>query len=190
MLMTEIRACTVCAESLPLGPKPIIRAADSSARIVLISQAPGTKAHASGVPWADASGRRLRDWMGLDAAIFHDESQVAILPMGLCYPGKDKGGDAPPRPECAPLWHDKVLQHLPKRRLTILIGAYAQARYLGPSRKSSVRTTLIAWRDYVGDGFFPLVHPSPRNQVWLKQNPWFEAELVPELKLNVIAALM
>jgi uracil-DNA glycosylase len=189
ILMTQIRACTVCAESLPLGPKPIIRAKGPAARIVLISQAPGTRAHASGVPWNDASGRRLRDWMGLDATIFHDESQVAILPMGLCYPGKGKGGDAPPRPECAPLWHEKVLQHLPKRRLTILIGAYAQARYLGSSRKSNLGETLRAWRDYIGDGFLPLVHPSPRNQGWLKQNPWFEAELVPELKVQVIEAL-
>ena len=189
ILMTQIRACTVCADSLPLGPKPIIRARDPAARIVLISQAPGTRAHASGVPWNDASGRRLRDWMGLDATTFHDESQVAILPIGLCYPGKGKGGDAPPRPECAPLWHEKVLQHLPERRLTILIGAYAQARYLGPSRKSNLGKTIMAWRDYIGDGFLPLVHPSPRNQGWLKQNPWFEAELVPELKVQINEAL-
>jgi uracil-DNA glycosylase len=188
-LITKIRACMVCADFLPLGPKPIIRARDPAARIVLISQAPGTRVHASGVPWNDASGRRLRDWMGLDANIFHDESQVAILPMGLCYPGKGKGGDKPPRPECAPLWHEKVLRHLPKRRLTILIGAYAQARYLGTSRKSNLRETVMAWRDYVGAGYLPLVHPSPRNQGWLKQNPWFEAELVPELKVQINQAL-
>jgi len=189
ILMAEIRACTLCADRLPLGPKPIIRARDPAARIVLIGQAPGTKVHASGVPWEDASGRRLRDWMGLDSATFYDESQVAIVPMGLCYPGKGKGGDAPPRPECAPLWHEKVLQHLPKRRLTILIGAYAQARYLGPGRKSNLGETILAWRDYVGDGFLPLVHSSPRNQGWLKQNPWFEAELVPELRVKVSEAL-
>ena len=189
ILMTQIRACTVCANSLPLGPRPIIRARDPAARIVLISQAPGTRAHVSGVPWNDASGRRLRDWMGLDATTFHDESQVAILPVGLCYPGRGKGGDAPPRPECAHLWHEKVMQHLPNRRLTILIGAYAQARYLGSSRKSSLGETLMAWRDYIHDGFLPLVHPSPRNQGWFKQNPWFEAELVPELKVQINEAL-
>jgi uracil-DNA glycosylase len=188
-LMREVRACRHCCEHLPLGPRPIVRATHSNASIVLIGQAPGTKVHASGIPWDDASGKRLRGWLGLDADSFYDESQIAIMPMGFCYPGKTKGGDAPPRPECAPLWHDQILAALPHRRLTLLIGSYALAKYLGPKRTNTLAETVLAWRNHVEDGFFPLVHPSPRNQNWLKQNPWFEAELVPELQARVKAVL-
>jgi uracil-DNA glycosylase len=188
-LMDKARACTHCAAHLPLGPRPIVRATNPNAPIVLIGQAPGTKVHASGIPWDDASGKRLRDWLGLDAASFYNESQIAIMPMGFCYPGKTQGGDAPPRPECAPLWHDRILQALPRRRLTILIGSYALARYLGPKRASTLAETVMAWRSHIEDGFFPLVHPSPRNQNWLKQNPWFEADVVPALQARVKIAL-
>jgi uracil-DNA glycosylase len=187
--MQTVRACTLCARELPLGPRPIIRARDPNASILLIGQAPGAKVHASGIPWDDASGRRLRDWLGLDMATFYDEGQIAIMPMGFCYPGKAKGGDAPPRPECAPLWHDRILDVLPNRRLTLLIGSYALARYLGPRRGETLSATVQDWRKHIDDGYFPLVHPSPRNQNWLKQNPWFEADLVPQLRQEVKRAL-
>ncbi|ESQ87438.1 hypothetical protein ABAC460_19115 [Asticcacaulis sp. AC460] len=184
-LAQDIAACTVCAAHLPQGPRPVVRAGDPRARILIIGQAPGTKVHASGVPWDDASGTRLRQWLGVTADQFYDEARFAIMPMGFCYPGRGKGGDNPPRPECAPLWHDRILQTLPEIRLTVLIGAYAQARYLGDRRKATLGETVRAWRDYIGEGFLPLVHPSPRNGIWLRKNPWFEAEIVPHLRAEV-----
>ena len=144
---------------------------------------------ASGVPWDDASGARLRAWLGVDAATFYDADKFAIMPMGFCYPGRRGGGDAPPRPECAPLWHDRVLAGLPHRRLTLLVGAYAQARYLGGARSTTLTETVANWRVHAERGLFALVHPSPRNVGWLKTNPWFEAEVVPALRERVIAAL-
>lgn len=188
-LFDEITACRLCAEHLPLGPRPVVRAGDPRARVLVIGQAPGTKVHASGVPWDDASGTRLRTWLGVTAEDFYDQSRFAIVPMGFCYPGRGKGGDNPPRPECAPLWHDRLLAQLPNIRLTLLIGAYAQTRYLGDRRKKTLGDTVRAWRDYIGDGYLPLVHPSPRNQIWLKRNPWFEAEIVPYLQHAVAEAL-
>ena len=182
LLFDEIKACSLCAERLPLGPRPVVRAGDPRARVLVIGQAPGTKVHASGVPWDDASGKRLRIWMGVTAEAFYDQSRFAILPMGFCYPGRGAGGDNPPSPECAPLWHDRVLDQLPNIRLTLLIGTYAQARYLGIKRKKTLGETVRAWQDYIADGYLPLVHPSPRNQIWLKRNPWFEAEIVPHLQ--------
>lgn len=188
-LLDNITACTACTLHLPLGPRPVVRASDPRARILIIGQAPGTKVHASGVPWDDASGKRLREWLGVTPGQFYDESLFAIMPMGFCYPGRGKDGDNPPRPECAPLWHDRVRATLPDIRLTLLIGTYAQARYLGDSRKNTLGETIRAWRDYINEGYLPLVHPSPRNQIWLKRNPWFEAEIVPYLKGAVMTAL-
>jgi uracil-DNA glycosylase len=187
-LFSDIRACSVCAEHLPLGPRPVIRAS-ASARLLIVGHAPGSKVHASGVPWDDASGARLRSWLGLTADQFYDERHVAIMPMGLCYPGRAKGGDKPPRPECAPLWHDKVLAHLPDIRLTLLIGAYAQARYLQEARPKTLTETVRDWQVFESRGLIPLVHPSPRNGLWLKTNPWFETELVPQMRMRVHAAL-
>ena len=186
-LWDDISACRLCAASLPLGPRPVVRASDPRAKVLLIGQAPGTKVHASGVPWDDASGKRLRAWLGVEAETFYDQSRFAIMPMGFCYPGRGKGGDNPPRPECAPLWHERIRALLPNIELTVLIGTYAHAYYLGNRRKATLGETVQAWRDYEADGFLPLIHPSPRNQMWLKRNPWFEAEVVPALRQKIAA---
>ena len=188
-LLDRIAACRVCAASLPLGPRPVVRASDPAARILIVGQAPGTKVHASGIPWDDASGKRLRSWLGVEPDVFYDQSRFAIVPMGFCYPGRGAGGDNPPRPECAPLWHTPVLRTLPNIALTLLIGSYAQAYYLRERRRATLGETVATWRDYEPSGFMPLVHPSPRNQMWLKRNPWFEAEVVPHLRERVAACL-
>ncbi|SCW42239.1 uracil-DNA glycosylase family protein [Asticcacaulis taihuensis] len=188
-LLNDIAACTVCATHLLLGPRPVVQAGDPRAKIRIIGQAPGLKVHMSGIPFNDASGDRLRDWLGVTPAQFYDESLFAIMPMGFCYPGRGKGGDNPPRPECAPLWHERVRATLPDIKLTLLIGAYAQAHYLGSRRKATLGDTVRAWRDYIDDGYLPLVHPSPRNQIWLKRNPWFETEIVPYLRSTIMTAL-
>jgi uracil-DNA glycosylase len=184
-LMSEIAKCRECEPHLPLGARPIARIASAQARILIIGQAPGTKVHASGIPWDDASGKRLRQWMGVEAEVFYDQTKIAILPMGLCYPGRAKGGDAPPRPECAPLWHPRALSALLNRQLTLLVGSYALARYLGEHRSATLSETVRDWQKHMESGFFPLVHPSPRNQIWLRANPWFESEIVPELAAQV-----
>ncbi len=187
-LLEDVRSCRVCAGSLPLGPRPVVRARES-ARLLIIGQAPGTRVHASGMPWDDASGDRLRAWMGLDRATFYDEERIAIVPMGLCYPGRDaRGGDRPPRPECAPLWHERILGGLPGIRFTLLVGRYAQARYLPRAGRASLTETVAAWRDHL-PGFMPLPHPSWRNTAWLKRNPWFAREVLPELRRRVAAAV-
>ncbi len=160
-----------------------------NARLLIIGQAPGTKVHDSGVPWDDRSGDRLRGWLGIDRDIFYDEKFVAIVPMSFCFPGNDaKGGDKPPRPECAPEWHPQLLPHLKKIGVTLLIGQYALARYLGNRRKATLTDTVKAWRDYMPE-FIALPHPSWRNTGWLKANPWFERELVPKLRTSVAAAI-
>lgn len=182
-LFEQIRACRLCEAHLPLGPNPVIRGSEQ-ARLLIIGQAPGTRVHASGIPWDDPSGGRLRDWLGLAPADFYDEKKVAIMPMGFCYPGRGKSGDLPPRPECAPAWHDKVLMLMPHIELTLLIGQYAQQRYLGKARRASLTETVQHWRDY-GDAWLPLPHPSPRNTLWLRKNPWFETDVVPELRTRV-----
>ena len=183
-LSTEARACTICADELPLGPRPVFRVSPT-ARLLIVGQAPGTKVHGTGIPWNDASGDRLRDWLRLDREIFYDESRIAIVPMGFCYPGVDaRGGDRPPRKECAPHWHARFLPLMPKIELTLLVGLYAQAHYLGDRRKESLTDTVRAFRDY-GPSFTPLPHPSWRNTGWLKKNPWFEAELLPTLRRRV-----
>lgn len=186
-LLAEIRACRICAESLPLGPRPVVQAGPG-ARLLIVGQAPGAKVHASGVPWDDASGERLRDWLGIDRATFYDASQVALVPMGFCYPGRAADGDNPPRPECAPLWHARLLAQLPDIRLTLLVGQYAQRAFLGARRKASLTETVEHARDYLPD-YLPLPHPSPRNLPWLKRHTWFAHDVLPALREHVAAAL-
>jgi uracil-DNA glycosylase len=183
-VVAEARACRLCEAQLPLGPRPVLRAA-ASARLMIVGQAPGTRVHESGIPWNDRSGERLRDWLQIPRELFYDEHRVAIVPMGLCYPGVDaKGGDKPPRPECAPLWHPPLRAALPNVELTLLVGMYAQAHYLGKRRQTTLTETVRHWRDFLPD-YLPLPHPSWRNTAWLKKNPWFEADLLPELRKRV-----
>lgn len=183
-LLARVRGCTLCAAHLPLGPRPVVRASAHS-RLLIVGQAPGTKVHATGIPWNDRSGDRLRDWLGLDRDTFYDQSRIAIVPMGFCYPGVDaNGGDLPPRPECAPLWHPQIRPHLRRVGLTLLIGHYAQRHYLGRRRKRGMSETVAAWRAYLPE-FLPLPHPSWRNTAWLQRNPWFETELIPALRERV-----
>ena len=182
-LLDEISACQHCAAVLPLGPRPVVNAS-REARILVIGQAPGTRVHETGIPWNDPSGDRLRDWLGMDRATFYDTRRIAIMPMGFCYPGRGKGGDQPPRPECAPLWHARLLEQLPSIKLTLLIGQYAQAYYLPETKRLTMRERLADWRRFQ-PVYFPLVHPSPRNRLWLRRNPWFEEELVPALRAQV-----
>ena len=187
-LLHEIRGCTACAAHLPLGPRPTLRAS-TTATLVLVGQAPGTRVHETGIPWNDASGRRLRCWLALDAAVFYDERRVAIVPMGFCYPGRNaNGGDRPPRPECAPLWHDDVRRHMPEIQLTLLVGSYAQAHYLGKRRKATMTATVRAWSEYL-PAFLPLPHPRWRTVGWEKRNPWFADNVLPVLRERVAAAL-
>ncbi len=182
-LLVRIRACRACAAQLPLGPRPIVQAA-ASARLLIVGQAPGAKVHASGVPWDDASGARLRDWLGIDTATFYDASRIAIVPMGYCYPGRGRGGDLPPRRECAQLWLDRLLAGMPRIELTLLIGQYAQRHFLGASAKASLSDTVAAFADYL-PRYLPLPHPSPRNTGWFKHHPWFEREALPLLRERV-----
>jgi len=184
-LLREISACTICKGLIP-EPRPVLRA-ESSARILIIGQAPGTKVHASGIPWNDASGKRLRSWLNVSDEVFYDPQYFAIVPMGFCYPGKGKSGDLPPRPECATQWHEKVLQQLPNIQCTLLIGRYAQAHYL-EDRYATLTECVQNWRRYTPSRFV-LPHPSPRNQLWLRRNPWFEEEAVPELQSTVRSLL-
>lgn len=185
-LLEDIRACSHCT-TLPYGPRPVVQA-HGSARLCIIGQAPGRKVHETGIPWDDPSGNRLRDWLGLTPTQFYDPQKVAIVPMGFCYPGKAASGDNPPRPECAPRWHEQLIARLPDIALTLLIGRYAQTCNLGDRRKATLGHTVRAWREYLPSGYLPLPHPSPRNQPWLVKNPWFEEELVRELQ-NVIRSL-
>jgi uracil-DNA glycosylase len=186
-LLKEIKDCRVCERYLPLGPRPILRISPS-ARILLVGQAPGIKVHESGVPWKDASGIRLRQWLEVDEPTFYDARRCAIVPMGMCYPGRGTGGDLPPRPECAPLWHDRIFALMPQIRLTILIGQYALAKFLGERRQPTLAQTVAAWESYAPQ-FIALPHPSPRNLNWLKLNPWFEKDVVPMLRRRVKQAL-
>lgn len=185
-LLTRVRACRLCAAHLPLGPRPVLQA-HASARILIAGQAPGRKVHASGIPFDDASGERLRAWLGITRATFYDPRQVAILPMGFCYPGTGRTGDLPPRPECAPAWRQPLLDHLPRLRLTLLLGQYALAWHL-PGHQGTLTEAVRQWRDH-GPALLALPHPSPRNNGWLRRNPWFEDELLPELRTRVARAL-
>lgn len=182
-LLAAVRDCRVCADALPLGPRPVLHAGDT-ARTLIVGQAPGLRVHRSGIPWDDPSGERLRLWTGLAPERFYDASQVAIIPMGYCYPGRGNGGDLPPRRECAALWLDQLLARLPRVELTLLIGLHAQRHFLGNRRKRSLTETVEAWRDYAPD-YLPLPHPSPRNTPWFKRNPWFEQELLPVLRKRI-----
>jgi len=179
-LLARVQACTVCAAHLPHPPHPILRASPT-ARLLIVGQAPGRRVHETGIPWNDPSGDLLRQWLGMTRETFYDESRIAIVPTGLCYPGTVKGSDLPPRPECAPLWHPQLRAAMPGIRLTLLIGAYAQAYYLGKRRGRTLADTVLAWRDFAPDTL-PLPHPSPRNRGWLKRHPWFEAEVLPGLR--------
>ena len=185
-LLREIAACTVCAEDLPHGPRPVVQFSPAS-RIVIIGQAPGSRVHASGTPWDDDSGDRLREWLGLDKARFYDPNAIALVPMGFCYPGKASGGDAPPRKECAPLWHNRVLESLREVRLTLLVGTYAQAHYLPETRKLSLTQRVQQYRDFAPALSLP--HPAWRVRMWMAKNPWYEAEVLPHLRAEVAAAL-
>ncbi len=186
-LLRRIRACRICEAHLPLGPRPIL-AASVQARLLIVSQAPGARVHATGIPWDDASGRRLRDWLQLDEATFYDPRRVGIVPMGFCYPGRSGSGDAPPRPECRATWHPRLQPLLEKVELTLSIGQYAQAYCLGARRKPNLGETVRAWREYLPTDL-PLPHPSPRNVGWFKANPWFEAEVLPVVRDRVHALL-
>ncbi len=186
--LEAVRACRECALHLPLGPRPVVRMSPS-ARLLIIGQAPGTKVHESGIPWNDASGDRLRDWLTIDRDHFYDPSKVAIMPMGFCYPGRNpKGGDLPPRPECAPLWHDKLLTFLPKVELTLLVGTYAQARYLSATKSRTMTETVRNFRVHLENKVLPTPHPSWRTTGWQKKNPWFDKDLLPILR-NAVAQL-
>ncbi len=184
--LDEARRCTACAGDLPLGPRPVFQVA-KSARILVAGQAPGRKVHASGIPFSDASGDRLRDWLGIDREVFYDARRVAIVPMGFCYPGTGKAGDLPPRPECAPLWRERLLAPLANLRLTLVIGQYALDYHL-PTHASSVTAAVQGWREH-WPAVIPLPHPSPRNNLWLRRNPWFEAQLLPALRGRVAEVL-
>lgn len=187
-LAREARACTLCAAELPLGPRPVFRV-HPQARLLIVGQAPGTRVHATGIPWNDRSGDRLRDWLQLDRARFYDRRKIAILPMGLCYPGVDaKGGDRPPMAICAPTWHPRLRPLLPKVELTLLVGLYAQRHYLGRQRQASLGDTVRSFAAYLPE-FLPLPHPSWRNTAWLRRNAWFESDLLPLLRERVTALL-
>lgn len=186
-LLLDIRACRVCEPELPLGARPVL-IADARARILVAGQAPGTRVHATGIPWNDASGQRLREWLGLEPEVFYDPARLAIVPMGFCYPGTGKSGDLPPRAECWKLWHDRIFALLPRLELRIVIGQYAQAYHLAGRTRGSLTETVAAWREFA-PALYPLPHPSPRNQMWLKRNPWFAEELLPDLRATVAMAL-
>ena len=181
-LVQQVRACTLCKDVLPEGPRPVVQLSRSS-RILVVGQAPGRKVHETGIPFNDPSGDRLRQWMGVDREQFYNEEQVAILPMGFCFPGTGKSGDLPPRPECTETWREALLARLDKVELTLVIGQYAQAWHLPDSRKS-VTDNVKAWREY-WPGLLPMPHPSPRNIRWLKSNPWFEQEVIPRLQARI-----
>lgn len=186
-LLHDIRQCRICEAHLPLGAKPIAEAHRDS-KIVLLSQAPGRVAHQKGIAWDDASGKRLREWLGVDEDTFYNSKNFAIMPMGFCYPGKGKSGDLPPRKECAPQWHDLLWKELKSVELVILIGAYAQKQYLKKEAKRTLTETVANYRDYLPK-YFTLPHPSPRNRFWLTKNPWFEDEVLSELKIKVNSIL-
>lgn len=186
-LLIKIQSCERCKEHLPLGPRPVVQLNEFS-KIVIISQAPGKRVHESGIPWHDASGKKLRAWLDVPDEVFYNPACFSILPMGFCYPGKAPSGDMPPRKECAPLWHPLVFSYFKSEPLILLIGQYAQRYYLGKRFKGSLTETIKDYREYL-PAYFPLPHPSPRNQNWLKINPWFAEDAIPELQKRVHAAL-
>ena len=187
-LWREARSCTLCAAHLPCEPRPVLRPS-ATARLLIVGQAPGTRVHATGIPWNDPSGERLRGWMGIDRETFYDQRRIAIVPMGFCYPGRlARGGDAPPRPECAPRWHPPLLAAMPAVELTLLVGRHAQAHYLGRDAGRTVAATVARWRDWL-PAYLPLPHPSWRTRSWVAHRPWFEAELLPALRTRLARLL-
>lgn len=187
-LLTQARACRICAAHLPHGCRPVLRAS-SSAKLLIVGQAPGRRVHETGIPWNDPSGDRLRQWLQLDRERFYDVTQIAIMPMGFCFPGTDEAGaDKPPRPECGPTWHPQLMPLMKGLQLTLLVGSYAQAFYLGARRAATMTDTVRRFADYLPH-YLPLPHPSWRNTGWIKRNPWFERELLPELRHRIEAAL-
>jgi uracil-DNA glycosylase len=186
-MIADIKRCTVCAAHLPHPPRPVLQAG-TGARLAIIGQAPGSRVHESGVPWQDQSGDRLRGWTGLEPSAFYDPSRVALIPMGFCYPGTAKGADLPPRPECAPHWHERLLPLLPTLQLTLLIGIHSQNYYLPGRSKPTMTETVRAFAVY-GPNCFPLPHPSWRSSGWMQRNPWFELQVLPALRRAVRAAL-
>lgn len=185
-LLARVRGCTLCADQLPLGPRPVLQA-DPRARILVAAQAPGRRVHETGLPFNDPSGDRLREWMGIDRAVFYDPRLLAIVPMGFCYPGTGRSGDLPPRPECAPAWRGQVLAALPRLELTLVIGQYAQRWHL-PDAGRTLTEVVARWRDYQ-PVVIPLPHPSPRNNLWLRRNAWFEQDVVPLVRRRVAEVL-
>ncbi|WOK04830.1 uracil-DNA glycosylase family protein [Imperialibacter roseus] len=186
-LLNDIRACSLCKEHLPYFPRPVIQASPL-ARIVVIGQAPGLKVQQSGIPWDDASGDNLRSWLGMNREIFYNDRLLTLMPMGFCYPGTGKSGDLPPRPECAPLWHQPVLESMPEVRLTLLIGQYAQTYYLKERCMSTLTETVKNYQAYLPE-YLPLPHPSPRNNIWQKRNSWFREEVLPTLQSIILPLL-
>ncbi len=182
-LLAAVRNCRACEQHLPLGARPVLRA-HAAARILIVGQAPGLRVHTTGIPWDDASGQRLREWMGVNRDTFYDETRIAIIPMGYCYPGRGEDGDMAPRRECAELWLDRLLAKLPRIELTLLIGQYAQRHFLRNHRKRSLAETTRNWQDY-SPQYIPLPHPSPRNQPWFKRHPWFAQQLLPVLQARI-----
>ncbi|MEH6817903.1 MAG: uracil-DNA glycosylase family protein [Pseudoalteromonas distincta] len=186
-LIEQVSKCVICEPHLPLGARPVIQF-NLNARILIAGQAPGIKVHETGVPFNDASGNRLREWLGLTRDEFYDANNIAILPMGFCYPGRGKSGDLPPRKECAPAWREQLLAALPNIELTIVLGKYAQAYHLPETKKMPLTELVKSWREY-WPNYLVLPHPSPRNNIWLKKNPWFEQDVLPELDKHVAAIL-
>ena len=186
-LIDQVSKCVICDPHLPLGARPVIQF-NPNARILIAGQAPGIKVHETGVPFNDASGNRLREWLGLTRDEFYDANNIAILPMGFCYPGRGKSGDLPPRKECAPAWREQLLAALPNIELTIVLGKYAQAYHLPETKKMPLTELVKSWREY-WPNYLVLPHPSPRNNIWLKKNPWFEQDVLPELDKHVAAIL-
>ncbi len=186
-LIQEIKSCTHCKEHLPLPPNPVV-SFSSESRVLVVGQAPGIKVHETSIPWNDPSGDRLRQWLEISPEDFYNPKQFAIVPMGFCFPGKGKSGDLPPRPECADLWNEPILKLLNNIRITLLVGQYAQNFYLKDSKKKTLTLTIKSFAEYLPD-YFVLPHPSPRNNIWLKKNPWFEKETLPILKQKIKKAL-
>lgn len=185
--IAEIKACRICEQHLPLGPRPVFIARET-AKILIAGQAPGKKVHETGIPFNDPSGDRLREWMGIDRDTFYNSPKLAIIPMGFCYPGTGKSGDLPPRPECAQHWREKLLAQMPSIELTLVIGTYAHDWHLKGHQEKTLTQTVKAWKNYAPD-LIPLPHPSPRNNIWLRKNPWFEAQVIPALKKRVKSLL-